>query len=149
MPETSVGGRIKQAIREAGLTQRAVCKTIGISEQAMSNYVRGRIPEARILYGIAQITRKSMEWFLTGAEQAEGPTGTRESAVAESKETYAPSAKDTDVSEDEEMRAIMEEVSDNPALRKNLYRILRLKKESSEAIVEFLSALRAKSKLDQ
>lgn len=149
MTETTLGARIKQALRGVGLTQRAACKKIGISEQAMTNYMKDQIPKAAILHKIARITGRSMEWLLTGVEPAEGLPGSVVSYARESQKIYTPPAKDVDISEDEEIRAIVEEVSNNPALRKNLYRILRLKKESSEAIVEFLSALRAKSKLDQ
>ncbi len=58
--------RLKEALKRVGITQKEAAARIGISEHGMSNYARGRIPEARILYRIAHLCNCSMEWLLAG-----------------------------------------------------------------------------------
>ncbi|RPF46819.1 DNA-binding XRE family transcriptional regulator [Thermodesulfitimonas autotrophica] len=69
----SFGRRLKQALKEAGLTQKEAARTVGVTEQAMSNYVSGRIPEARILYRLARLCGRPMEWFLADEENEVEP----------------------------------------------------------------------------
>ncbi|MDI6711492.1 MAG: helix-turn-helix domain-containing protein [Bacillota bacterium] len=60
--------RLRQALSAIGLKQKEAAQRLGISENALSNYVRGRIPEAEILMGIAQLCDVTVEWLLTGRD---------------------------------------------------------------------------------
>lgn len=67
--DSDFGTRLKAALKAAGLTQKEAARLLNISESAMCNYARGRIPEAKILYRIARLCNCSMEWLIAG----EGP----------------------------------------------------------------------------
>ncbi|MEW6771130.1 MAG: helix-turn-helix transcriptional regulator [Bacillota bacterium] len=66
----SFSSRLRQALKEKGLTQKEAARAIGVTEQAMSNYVSGRIPEARILFRLARLCHRPMEWFLAEDDEA-------------------------------------------------------------------------------
>lgn len=60
------GSRLKETIKENGLTQKSLAEHIGLSVTAMNNYVAGRIPDAKLMYKICSILGTRMEWLLTG-----------------------------------------------------------------------------------
>lgn len=62
----SFGNRLKGAIKKAKTTQKDLANTIGVSKTAINNYVKGRIPDAEILYNIAKTLNVSIEWLLDG-----------------------------------------------------------------------------------
>lgn len=84
-----LGDRIKKAIRGAGLSQKEVAQKIGISENSMSSYIRGRSPRIDVLCAIAELCGVSIDWLLTekeGQKDPSTPSTTREPGV-----NYLPS----------------------------------------------------------
>lgn len=57
--------RLKKVLREKNLTRTEAAGQIGISNDAFTNYRKGRLPKTGFLYAIAQFFDKPMEWFLT------------------------------------------------------------------------------------
>ncbi|KAF0145067.1 MAG: putative HTH-type transcriptional regulator ImmR [Nitrospirae bacterium] len=61
------GKRLEYMMKSAGFSKKKLADTIGASPSAIGTYIKeGRIPEAPILYKIAQSLKKSMEELLTG-----------------------------------------------------------------------------------
>lgn len=60
------GDRLKECLKNIGYTQKRATEELGLSKNAIANYVAGRIPDALILYKIAKLCSVSMEWLLTG-----------------------------------------------------------------------------------
>ncbi len=75
-------GRIRQIMEHLGLTQRDFSDAIGVSQPAVSLYLKGRMPPADVLYRIARLGRTTMEWLLTGNDDNIG------TAVTEKKADY-------------------------------------------------------------
>jgi len=73
--------RLKLALKSAGYTQVRVAQEIRVSKGAMLNYVKGRIPEAEILYKISKLLGVSIEWLLTGKESREVLTNEEEMLI--------------------------------------------------------------------
>ena len=61
-----VSERIIVIMQKLSLNQKQLADLLGITQPAVSKYLHDRIPPAQILFKIAQISGKSMEWFLTG-----------------------------------------------------------------------------------
>ncbi|KYG91232.1 hypothetical protein A0U40_15995 [[Bacillus] sp. KCTC 13219] len=66
MTTNKFGERLKIALKDAGYTQKKATESLGLSKNAITNYVAGRIPDAQILYKLARLCSVSMEWLLTG-----------------------------------------------------------------------------------
>lgn len=60
------GSRLKETIKEGGLTQKSLAERVGLSVTAMNNYAAGRIPDAKLMYKICSILGIRIEWMLTG-----------------------------------------------------------------------------------
>ncbi len=60
------GSRLKETIKECGLTQKSLAERVGLSVTAMNNYVAGRIPDAKLMYKICDVLGIRIEWILTG-----------------------------------------------------------------------------------
>lgn len=60
------GERLKKTMKETGYTQVKVTEELELSKNAITNYVKGRIPDATILYRLSRLLGVSMEWLLTG-----------------------------------------------------------------------------------
>lgn len=60
--------RIRMIMKNKNFTQKELSEILGISQPAISLYLKGRMPPADILYRIAQIAETSVEWLLTGTE---------------------------------------------------------------------------------
>jgi transcriptional regulator with XRE-family HTH domain len=58
--------RLRNCIKESGLTQAEIAHRVGISKHAFTKYLNGRIPETSVLYSISNFFGRSMEWFLVG-----------------------------------------------------------------------------------
>lgn len=58
------GTRLKAAFNNA--VNIEIADKLGVTEGAVSNYVRGRIPDAEKLLEIANITKCNLHWLLTG-----------------------------------------------------------------------------------
>lgn len=60
-------GFIKRFIEVCGSSQPVeVSQLLNISYQAATNYLNGRLPEARVLLVISRLTPYSIHWLLTG-----------------------------------------------------------------------------------
>ncbi len=60
-------GFIQRFIEVCGTSQPAeVARLLNVSYQAATNYLNGRIPEAKILITISEQTPYSIHWLLTG-----------------------------------------------------------------------------------
>lgn len=60
--------RLKNVLNEGIYTQKEAAEKIDISEHSFTKYLNGRIPQTEILYKIALLYDRPMEWFLTGKE---------------------------------------------------------------------------------
>lgn len=60
------GYRLKEIIKQNGLTQKSLAERVGLSVTAMNNYVAGRIPDTKLMYKICNILGVRIEWMLTG-----------------------------------------------------------------------------------
>jgi SOS-response transcriptional repressor LexA len=65
--KSGFGERLKKAFGNA--TNTEIAEKIGSSSSAITNYIKGRIPELDILDVIAHSTRCSLHWLLTGKGQ--------------------------------------------------------------------------------
>lgn len=73
-PESRVGGNIRAALQNAGMTQAALAKELGVSPGAVSNWLKGRrIPDDADLQRIAAATKMPVEELhgLTPEEQGD------------------------------------------------------------------------------
>lgn len=64
--KTGFGSRLKEAFGHA--TNGVIGRKIGVAENTVGFYVRGRIPDADTLIMIANVTGRSIDWLLTGTE---------------------------------------------------------------------------------
>lgn len=72
---STLGGRIKKARRDAGLTQEFVAEALGTTPQAVYNWERGKNETSREnLLEIAQLTGVSLAWIVSGVDDPV-PTG--------------------------------------------------------------------------
>lgn len=62
------GKRLKNCLKNAGYTQIKATEELNLSKNAIFNYTKGRIPEAKILYELSELCNVSMEYLLTGKE---------------------------------------------------------------------------------
>lgn len=62
--------RLKQALDGKNLTQVEAAQRLGISKHALTKYLNGRVPKAKILFIISTFFNKPMEWFLLGEKEA-------------------------------------------------------------------------------
>jgi transcriptional regulator with XRE-family HTH domain len=70
MSQNRLPQRIARVMRELGVNQQEFARLVGISQPAISLYLKGRIPPADVLYRMARVGGVSMEWLL-GAESSE------------------------------------------------------------------------------
>lgn len=80
--KSKVSERIHEIMQKLNLNQQQLADLLGVTQPAVSKYLSNRIPPANILFKIAQISGKSMEWFLTGNLEF------LQYKVAESKDIY-------------------------------------------------------------
>jgi SOS-response transcriptional repressor LexA/DNA-binding XRE family transcriptional regulator len=62
------GSRLKQAIKQSPYTQKELADLLHVNQDTMTNYVKGTIPRADVLYRLSQYLGVSMDWLLTGSE---------------------------------------------------------------------------------
>jgi transcriptional regulator with XRE-family HTH domain len=65
LQEAEISARIKQARKEAGLTQTEFAELLEVIPRTVQNYESGRVPYPRMKQ-IADITGKSIRWLLHG-----------------------------------------------------------------------------------
>lgn len=70
MAKSSFGSRLKTAFNNA--INADIAHKLSVSEAAVSNYVRGRIPDAEKLIEISNLTKCSIHWLLTGEDDPSG-----------------------------------------------------------------------------
>ena len=61
-----VSARIDLIRRKNDLTQEQLASLLGLSQPAVSKYLRRRLPPAEALLKIAQLGQTTIEWLLTG-----------------------------------------------------------------------------------
>lgn len=61
-----VSERIEAIMQKLVLNQKELADKLGVTQPAVSKYLDSRIPPATILLKLAQLSGRSMEWFLTG-----------------------------------------------------------------------------------
>jgi transcriptional regulator with XRE-family HTH domain len=68
MAEKSIefGRRLKNLMTESGLNMNRLAKKLGMYPSVIASYLKGRIPEAPILYKLAKEFGVTMEGLLTG-----------------------------------------------------------------------------------
>ena len=81
--QKKVSERIVEIMQKLSLNQKQLADLLGITQPAVSKYLKQRIPPAHILFGISQISGKNMEWFLIGDSELSS------AKVAEPLVTYA------------------------------------------------------------
>jgi transcriptional regulator with XRE-family HTH domain len=65
------GIRLKEAIIKAGFTQKRLAELLGISQDTMTNYVKGATqPKGETLVKLASLLNVDPEWLVTGVEPA-------------------------------------------------------------------------------
>jgi len=87
--KSSVGSRIAMIMKKAGITQRQLADSLGISQPAVSLYLQGRLPPPDVLLKIARLGNTTMEWLLTG----EGSPPSPATGVGEPTPSYFPHAR--------------------------------------------------------
>ncbi len=63
---SQVAQRVESIRRQKGWTQEELARLLGISQPAVSKYLRDRIPPAVILLRLAQLGNTTVEWLLSG-----------------------------------------------------------------------------------
>jgi transcriptional regulator with XRE-family HTH domain len=71
MKKSSISNRIRDVMKQSGLTQQNLASILQVSQPAISLYLQGRIPPADILHKIARIGGTTVEWLLTGTVQTQ------------------------------------------------------------------------------
>ncbi len=77
------GKQLKKLMTQKGWTQQQLATLLGVSQPAISQYLKGRIPQSDVLLRLSLISGKSMEYLLTGKT-----SGREVPRVAEGKEGY-------------------------------------------------------------
>ncbi|WP_113673876.1 helix-turn-helix domain-containing protein [Vallitalea guaymasensis] len=60
------GERLKECLKNAGYTNKMAIEELGLSQNAITNYIKGRLPKTQILYQLSHICDVSIEYLLTG-----------------------------------------------------------------------------------
>lgn len=69
MNQPNLAFRIKKIMENKKLNQKDFSDILGISQPAVSLYLKGRMPPADVLYRIATLGDSTVEWLLTGEEK--------------------------------------------------------------------------------
>jgi len=64
--QEKVSERIVEIMQKLSLNQKQFADVLGITQPAVSKYLKQRIPPAHILFEISQLSGKNIEWLLTG-----------------------------------------------------------------------------------
>jgi HTH-type transcriptional regulator, cell division transcriptional repressor len=71
-PDGLVGARLAGARREAGLSQRALAATLGVTPRTVQNYESGKIVPYRHLASLSALLGRTASWLLTGTGSPDG-----------------------------------------------------------------------------
>ncbi len=66
MNQTEIARRVDLIRRQKGFNQEQLAEELGISQPAVSKYLKNRIPPPQILLEIAKMGQTTVEWILTG-----------------------------------------------------------------------------------
>ncbi|MGD9899946.1 MAG: helix-turn-helix domain-containing protein [Calditrichaceae bacterium] len=66
MNQTEIARRLDLIRRQKGYNQEQLAEELGISQPAVSKYLKNRIPPPQILLEIAKMGQTTVEWILTG-----------------------------------------------------------------------------------
>ena len=101
-----VGERIAVARKTAGLSQRALGKRLGISVQQVEDLEGGRTDPSSYIDRVAEVTRRSSDWFLADADA----DADADDAITEALGRRVIEARDPDA-EPAEQRGALEDAS--------------------------------------
>lgn len=97
------GERIVKLLEVEGYTQRELANMIGVTEAALSRYLRNeREPKMEIIVNIATALNTTTDYLLSGKEDAES-----------FEETYRLVARDTSMMTDDEKMKLMKVLMNN------------------------------------
>ncbi|MCD6170637.1 MAG: helix-turn-helix transcriptional regulator [Candidatus Latescibacteria bacterium] len=121
-----VGKRIRQI--RGSLTQDQFGKIIGVSKVCISNYERGRIPQAHILAKVAHFGHTTIDWLLTGQQKIAERERVAYSVTAERHPYYQ--------TDNPEMIEVIRELERNPLLTRKLLKLLKTGKAGRKLLEE-------------
>ena len=85
-----ISNRINFIRRQNNLTQEQLAEELGISQPAVSKYLKERIPPADVLYNLAKLGKTTIEWILSGEKRYFYEEGS--GRVKDSEEAYSADA---------------------------------------------------------
>lgn len=86
--------RLREALRENRLTQKELAEQAGITEAAVSHYLKGdRLPRASVLSRMADILGTSSDYLMSGT------AGDKEAEILEAKKLIARNVKNMSMEE--------------------------------------------------
>jgi transcriptional regulator with XRE-family HTH domain len=107
-----IGSRIARARRELGLTQAALADQIGTSLGILDRYETGEADPEPVLERIAAATGKSVQWFISGSEEASDTSGELAPPIEQATSTAGgPPVTESVAAEDQAERSSREEES--------------------------------------
>ena len=71
--QKAIAGRISLLMNRLAVNQKQIAGLLGVTQPAVSKYLRDRTPPATILLKLAEMTGTSIEWILTGKESGNIP----------------------------------------------------------------------------
>lgn len=86
--------RLREALKESGLTQKDLAEKAGITEAAVSHYLKGdRLPRAAVASRIAYILGTSSDYLMSGT------AGDKDAEILEAKRLIARNVKNMSIEE--------------------------------------------------
>lgn len=111
----SIGKRIQQARKEAGLTQDQLADLVDVSKRSIQDYESGVTIPYKHLHAIGLVVKRPTDWFLHGEPEAQAAASPEELARIDARlETL-----------EADLREMREEQSANRSLLEELARRLR------------------------
>lgn len=71
--QKEIAERISLLMSRLTVNQKQFAGLLGVTQPAVSKYLRDRTPPAPILLKLAELTGTSIEWILTGRENSKAP----------------------------------------------------------------------------
>lgn len=91
----NMGERIRKMIEEKGITQKELANSAGITEAAVSHYIKGdRVPRSTVLSKIAIVLNTTPEFLMEGTpSDSKGELGYAKRLIARNVEQMTKSEK--------------------------------------------------------
>jgi transcriptional regulator with XRE-family HTH domain len=121
--EGTIGQRIAQARREAGLTQEELARLIGVTTRSVQGYEAGNVIPFRHLSKLEGATGKSRGWLLYGDEDSESvgevasALGALVAQIAEDAERIARAAEQLELGRSTQQSSAAEQREQRPRRR--------------------------------